>query len=255
MHPILFSSPAWGVSIGSFGVLMSLGFLAAYVLTRRALPSYGIDPKIAPSILLLSVFGGVLGAKVYYATDMMIREGGPWPGYFLRSGGLTWYGGLLGGVVSAWIGCLRYRIRLAALLDSAAVALPIGQALGRLGCFLVGDDYGIKSDLPWALAFPRGMPPTLDPVHPAQLYELTWLVLVAAILSRRRSRSPRLFAEYLIANGLGRFFIEFVRMNPTMALGLSEPQWIAVGMMIGGARWWSLSLRARRIAASGHVPN
>ena len=241
MYPILFSVPGLDVSVGSFGAMMSLGFLAAYFLTRRALPNYGIDPRIAPSILALTVFGGVLGAKVYYATDMLAREGGPWLGYFLRPGGLTWYGGLLGGVLGAWIGSLLYGIRFSALLDAGAIAVPVGQALGRLGCFLVGDDYGIKSNVPWALAFRKGMPPTLELVHPAQLYELTWLLIVAAFLTGRRNRSPRIFAEYLVANGLGRFFIEYIRVNPTLALGLSEPQWIAVGMIVGGARWWSLS--------------
>lgn len=250
MHPTLISIPAWGVSVNSFGAMMSLGFLAAFFLTRRALPRYGIDPRIAPAILVLAAFGGVLGSKVYYATDMTIREGGPWPGYFLGSGGMTWYGGLLGGVLGGWIGSRLYRIRFSALLDAGAVGLPVGQALGRLGCFLVGDDYGIESDLPWAIAFPMGMPPTVDFVHPTQVYELTWLLLVASVLARRRNQSPRIFAEYLIANGLGRFCIEFLRANPIVALGLTEPQWIAIGMMFGGARWWSVSIKNAGIAPS-----
>ena len=119
---------------------MSLGFLAAYLLTRRALPAYGIDPRIAPSILVLAVFGGMLGAKVYYATDMLIREGNPWLGYFLRPGGLTWYGGLIGGVSGAWIGSRLYGIPFGGLLEAAAVAFRPLVAEAAAACI---DDSGI----------------------------------------------------------------------------------------------------------------
>jgi phosphatidylglycerol:prolipoprotein diacylglycerol transferase len=223
--------------------MMSLGFLAAFLLTRKALPHYGIDPRIAPIVLVLVVFGGILGTKLYYATDVWIRDGAPWLDSFSRSAGMTWYGGLLGGAVGAWISALRCGISFLALLEAAAVALPIGQAIGRLGCFLVGDDYGIPSTLPWAVAFPAGSPPTLDRVHPTQLYELTWLLAAALFLSRRRHKSPRLFAEYLIANGFGRFWIEFLRFNPVIALGLTEPQWTAIGLVAGGLLWWNASRR------------
>lgn len=250
MYPILVSFPGAGISISSYGAMMSLGFLAAFFLTRKNLPRYGIDPRIAPAILVLTVFGGILGAKLYYATDMTFREGHSWIGYFRRPGGLTWYGGLGGGVLAAWAGARLYGARFSDLLDASAFAVPIGQALGRLGCFLVGDDYGIASNVPWAMAFPNGSPPTLDRVHPTQLYELAWLIAVAAILARRRDSSPRLFAEFLVANGLGRFLIEFIRLNPITGLGLSEPQTIALGMMIGGGLWWRASHQAARIQSA-----
>ena len=117
-------------------------------------------------------------------------------------------------------------------------ALPLGHAFGRIGCFRVGDDYGRVTDLPWGIAFPKGTPPTLDPVHPTQLYEIAWLLLGAAILWRRRKRSHFLFGEYLAWNGLGRFFIEFVRVNPKVALGLTEPQLIGLGLIVFGIAGW-----------------
>lgn len=244
MYPILFSIPAFGISVSSFGAMMSLGFLAAYFLTRRAMPRYQIDPRFAPLILVLCVAGGILGAKAYYATDMVFREGHSWAGYFLRSGGLTWYGGLGGAIALAWLGSLAYQIPFSRLLDSAAVAVPVGQAFGRMGCFLVGDDYGRPSQIPWALSFPKGMPPTTETVHPTQLYEFGWLLIAAAVLTGRRATSPRIFAEYLIANGLGRLVIEHFRVNPRIALNLSEPQWIAIGMVVGGTLWLAQSRRA-----------
>ena len=236
MYPTL-TIPTLGLGISSFGAMMSLGFLVAYFLTRRNLSQYGIDPRIAPTILTFAIVGGVLGAKFYYATDMMVREGQPWIEYFQRPSGLTWYGGLAGGVFGAWIASRVYEFQFSAILDASATALPLGQAIGRLGCFLVGDDYGIETSVPWAMAFPKGSPPTLDQVHPTQLYELFWLAFVTFVLARRRSRSPRLFAEYLAANGLGRFWIEFLRNNPIVGLGLTEPQWIAIALVVAGSSW------------------
>jgi len=122
-----------------------------------------------------------------------------------------------------------------------APGAAVGQALGRLGCFFVGDDYGRPTDGPFGVAFPEGAPPTLVPVHPTQLYEAVWLVAVAAWLWSRRTRSPFLFGEYLALNGLGRFAIEILRVNPRVALGLTEPQWIAIGLValgLGGLAWF-----------------
>jgi phosphatidylglycerol:prolipoprotein diacylglycerol transferase len=135
------------------------------------------------------------------------------------------------------------------LANCAAVPLAAGQALGRIGCFLAGDDYGTPSDLPWAVAFPLGMPPTDVPVHPTQLYEATWLLLAAVLLWRRRRRSPFVFGEYLALNGLGRIVIESWRLNPDVALGLSQPQWIGMGLLAAGIASW-LFYRSR-----GDVPS
>jgi phosphatidylglycerol:prolipoprotein diacylglycerol transferase len=117
-----------------------------------------------------------------------------------------------------------------------------------VGCFLVGDDYGVASDLPWAVAFPEGAPPALERVHPTQLYEVAWLLPVAALLWRRRHRSPFLFGEYLAANGLGRLVIENWRVNPPVLLGLTQPQLIGIALIAIGAGLW---LRFRRAGAEG----
>ena len=88
------------------------------------------------------------------------------------------------------------------------------------------------------LAFEMGMPAAYDPVHPTQLYEVAWLLPVAGLLWSRRRRSPFLFGEYLALNGLGRLVIENWRVNPKMALGLTEPQWIGIGLIVLGVGGW-----------------
>jgi phosphatidylglycerol:prolipoprotein diacylglycerol transferase len=250
MHPILFRFPSSGYEISSFGVLMMLGFFVAFWLTVRELPHKSIDPRLGYGLFLFIMIGGVLGSKLYFATDMALRTGRPWSGFFFQIGGITWYGGLLGGILAGSVACRIYGIELRRLLEASAVAVPIGQALGRVGCFLAGDDYGTPSDLPWALAFPQGSPPVHVPVHPTQLYEIAWLLSVALILYSRRQKSPFLFGEYLAANGLGRLFIEHLRINPRVALGLTEPQWIGIALIaIGAASWFYYRAEDERSAA------
>ena len=158
--------------------------------------------------------------------------------------GITWYGGLVGGVAVGAIGCRIHGVPIRGYMNCIAVALPIGQAIGRVGCFLVGDDYGRVTDLPWGVMFPRGLPPTVQPVHPTQLYEIAWLLPVAWLLWRRRRRSPFLFGEYIALNGLGRLFIENWRVNPSVALGLTEPQWIGIALIALGMSGWIYCRRA-----------
>ncbi len=251
MYPILFTIPGIDYQISSFGVMMALGFLAAYWLTLRELPTKGIDPELSSNLLLFVMIGGVLGAKVYFATDMTFREGHAWSSYFFRRDGITWYGGLLGGMAAGALACRLYGIEIRRLFEAGAVATAVGQSFGRIGCFLVGDDYGTKSDLPWAVAFPQGAPPVYDAVHPTQLYEVAWLIPVALVLYTRRKKSPFLFGEYMAANGFGRIFIEGLRRNPEVALGLTEPQWIGIGLVAAGFASW-FYFRAKDARLAGH---
>jgi len=238
MYPTLFTIPGINYEISSFGVMMAIGFLTAYWFTVRELPGKGIDPEIGQSLLIWIMLGGVLGSKIYFATDMTFRTGDPWSSFFFRRDGITWYGGLMGGILGGVL-CSRFHgISIRRVMESAAVGTAVGQSLGRVGCFLVGDDYGVASSLPWAVAFPNGAPPVDYPVHPTQLYEVAWLIPVAFVLYSRRSRSPFLFGEYLVANGLGRIAIETLRVNPRVALGLTEPQWIGIAITIAGAVSW-----------------
>ena len=142
------------------------------------------------------------------------------------------------GIAVGAIGCRVHGASVKTVMNCTAVACAVGQALGRVGCFLVGDDYGMPTDLPWGLAFPNGAPPTLVAVHPTQLYEVLWLLSVAAVLWRRRHRSPFLFGEYLAANGLGRIVIEVLRVNPKVAIGLTEPQIVGVALILVGMASW-----------------
>jgi phosphatidylglycerol:prolipoprotein diacylglycerol transferase len=204
----------------------------------------GLDPELASTLLVYMMIGGVLGSKIYYTIDVGLRTGATFSDLFFARAGITWYGGLLGGIAAGSLGCVILKLSVKQIMDIVAPACAVGQSLGRVGCFLVGDDYGKVTDMPWGVAFPQGAPPTDLPVHPTQLYEVLWLLPVAALLWSRRNKSPFLFGEYLALNGLGRIFIENLRVNPAVGLGLTEPQWIGIALMITGSGFW-LYFRAK----------
>jgi phosphatidylglycerol---prolipoprotein diacylglyceryl transferase len=248
MYPVLFQ--VFGFPISSFGVMLALAFLAGTWLTALRMREVGLDPDGATTMLIYAMIGGIGGSKLYYAVDMALRGELPLlQGLFSRSG-ITFYGGLLGAIGAVWIGTRIHRIPTSRFFNCVCLAGALGQALGRIGCFLVGDDYGRVTDLPWGIAFPQGAPPTLEPVHPTQLYESAWLIAVTGWLWMRREKSPLLWGEYLVLTGIGRFAIEFLRTNPRVALGLSEAQLIAAALVVVGAACWLSQARRSPAAAA-----
>ena len=242
MYPVLFSIGDFTIS--TFGLMMATAFLVGSWITARRMEEVGLDPDLATTLLVYVMLGGILGSKLYFAIDVHFREGRPFTDLLFARDGITWYGGLILGTVIGAIGCRIHGVSVKQLMDCVAPAVAVGQSLGRVGCFLVGDDYGKVTDVPWAVSFPQGAPPTLDRVHPTQIYEILWLMPVAAVLWKRRDKSPFLFGEYIAANGVGRLFIEELRVNEEVLLGLTEPQIVGIFLMIAGASSW-LYFRSR----------
>jgi phosphatidylglycerol:prolipoprotein diacylglycerol transferase len=238
VFPELFRIPIVDFPVSSFGVMLALAFLVGAQITKARLVEEGQDPEQVWNLLLWVMVGGILGSKLYFAVDMALRSDDSFWSLLFARAGITWYGGLAGGSLLGLIGCRVHGIPLKTGADCTAVGLAVGQALGRIGCFLVGDDYGRPSDVPWAVAFPEGAPPTTERVHPTMLYEVAWLLPVAALLWSRRRKSPFLFGEYLVLNGLGRFAIETWRVNPRVAFGLTEAQLIAIALVVLGSLSW-----------------
>ena len=236
MYPVLFE--VFGLPISSFGAMMAIGFLVATWLTGLRLREFNLNPELSSTMLLYCMIGGVVGSKLYFAVDVGIRSGQDFSSLFFARDGITWYGGLLGAIAVGALGCKIHGISIRIFTSCVAVGAAVGQAFGRIGCFLVGDDYGIPTSLPWGIAFPLGAPPTEIPVHPTQLYECFWLFFVAAVLWKRRKQSAFLFGEYLIANGVGRFAIESIRTNTPIALGLTQAQWIGLTISLFGMLSW-----------------
>ena len=215
MYPVLFRIGEFEIT--SFGVLVAVAAVAGLWLfdrerRRSGLPDNTLDAGMA------GVFGGLAGAKIVWAIEHVGREG-PFLELLLSRGGLSWFGGFAGGLLAGLLVLRRRRLPILPVLAAATPALALAHAIGRVGCFLVGDDYGIPSALPWAIAFPGGLPPTSVPVHPTQLYETAALLPIAWLLHRwrREHRSDRcVLGVYLALTGLARFAIEFLRMRESL---------------------------------------
>jgi phosphatidylglycerol:prolipoprotein diacylglycerol transferase len=175
---------------------------------------------------------------------------------------MSWFGGLAGGLC-AGIAMMRARaLPIIPVLAAATPGLAIGHAIGRIGCFLVGDDYGHPSSLPWAVAFPDGLPPTDVPVHPTQIYEALALLPVAWLLFRWRRHGTsdrRVLGGYLVLVGTVRFLIEFLRadvhvLGPFSVAHLASFGATMVGLVLLGRRWGrgrgNTSLRPRTRATA-----
>jgi phosphatidylglycerol:prolipoprotein diacylglycerol transferase len=176
------------------------------------------------------------------------RGEGPFLSLLLSRGGLSWFGGLAGGL---GCGLLYFRAKRYPIVDTLAAATPalaIGHLLGRIGCFLVGDDYGQPTNLPWGVAFPQGLPPTSVPVHPTQLYEAALLAVLAWLLFRWRRRgiaAADVLARYLLLAGTMRFAVEFLRIDTRVLAGLSVAHLAALAMIASGLLVWWRAPRAK----------
>jgi phosphatidylglycerol:prolipoprotein diacylglycerol transferase len=238
----------FGLSLKTFGLMFALGFLAAGAIITRRLRELGKPEEWAYEIVFAALLGGLVGARLYWAFQHWSEVTSDPLGGLLGGSGLVWYGGALGGAaaVLAWA---RWRgFWSVTLLDVCAVPLALGYAIGRLGCQLSGDgDYGKAWDGPWAMAYPDGVVPTDDKVHPTPVYETLTMVLVAWLLWRLRDRVRPgvLFALYLVLAGAERFLVEFLRRNPESFAGLTAPQLESLGMIAVGAVWLLLVARAR----------
>ncbi len=241
MYPVI--GRIGGFEITSFGLMVALGFLVGIWLFGRELRRGGL-PVALENAALAGAIGGLLGAKVVWAIEF--SDQAPLADLLFSRAGLSWYGGLLGGLAAGIATMLYMRAPLIPTLAAATPALAVGHMLGRIGCFLVGDDYGTPSTLPWAVAFPEGAPPTDIPVHPTQIYEAIFLAILAAalILARKRGVShSSVLGLYFMAAGAFRFAVEFIRINEPVFLGLTLAQIFAALIVIAGA---ALVARGRR---------
>ena len=248
MYPHLEIGP---VTLQTFGLMFALAFLAAGALIWRRLGELDKPQDWAYEMGFAALVGGVVGSRVYFIVQNYSEVKHDFFGTLFSGSGLVWYGGAIGGALAvlAWA-WYRDFLRLA-LLDLVAPALALGYAIGRIGCQLSGDgDYGIPWDGPWAMAYPDGTVPTTETVHPTPVYETLAMGGVAWFLwhIRDRVRPGGLFALYLVLAGAERFLVEFLRRNDRVVAGLTVPQLVALGMMLGGGAWL-LYLRSSSVPA------
>ena len=281
MYPNLFYLPEWfpigaGAPITSFGVMMMLSFLTAGYVLKAGLVREGHDADIAWSLVFWAVIGGVVGARLYYVFLNYPRLLADPAGMLLSRGGMVWYGGfLLAAALVVWR-IRKFGLPLGKTADAAAPALALAYAVGRVGCFLVGDDYGRPTDSWVGIAFPNGLPPTtasaissnfgitIDPVliekygevlpvHPTQLYETGISTLIFLLLWRLRGHNHRagwLFMVWLALAGAERFFVEIFRAKDDRFFGVFTLAQVISLLLVAFGAVWVLRLRNRKGTAA-----
>jgi phosphatidylglycerol:prolipoprotein diacylglycerol transferase len=241
MYPVIFRIGSFEVT--SFGVLVAVGALVGIWLFGRELERSGLARDTVDAAIA-GLLGGLVGAKVLWTAEFLGDQ--PAADLLFSRGGLSWFGGLIGGLGAGLWMLRRRHAPIVPALAAATPALAIGHAIGRVGCFLVGDDYGRPSSLPWAVAFPQGLPPTDVPVHPTQLYEAVALAGIAAALLRWRRAGVAdadVLGRYFVLAGSTRFAIEFIRVNAPVLGPFTLAQTISCGLVTLGL---AMILRRRR---------
>lgn len=201
------------------------GIVLYWAAQRRKMATEGFG-----YIAVAALCGGILGAKLmtWIALQWPSFASAPFVMFNPHLGGRSIMGGVLGGWVAVELAKHRLGIRRSTG-DLFALALPAGEAVGRIGCFINGCCYGIPTGAFWGVVQHDALR------HPTQLYSALAAVVIFGILFFLRNRMPRegdLFRLYLILWGAGRFLIEFVRENETLYLGLSMFQWIALELVV-----------------------
>ena len=272
------------IKIPSFGLMVALAFLVCNFLIKKEFKKNNLDAKIADDIVFYAILSAIIGSKVYY-----IIETGNYISFFnnienifiklislnisgaiselqMLGSGLVFNGGFICALIFIGFYVYRKKLNFLILFDIVAPFLLLGHGIGRIGCFLVGDDYGIPTNVPWAVSFENGLPPTtvstftdggslaflnydqdylkdfliegsntVVSVHPTQLYEMSLYILGFLLLRRFFSKTQKTLglttALYLMYAGFSRFIVEIIRTNERYsALELSSAQFISIIM-------------------------
>jgi phosphatidylglycerol:prolipoprotein diacylglycerol transferase len=237
-----------GLSIKTFGLCFGAAFIVSGAMTARRLRELGRPPDWAYEMVFAALVGGLVGARGYWLLGHLSEVGDDPLGSIFGGSGLVWYGGLAGGAAGVLLWAWRKNMLNLELLDMNAPSLAMGYAIGRIGCQISGDgDYGKATDVPWGMAYPHGIVPTNEVVHPTPVYETLAMGLGAWLLWRLRDvfRPGALFAFYLVLVGAERFLVEFLRRNEPVLAGLTEAQITSLVILFAGVVWLA------RIARSG----
>jgi len=265
MHPRLLTTPFF--TVHTFGALLALAYLSALWWLRREAARTDLDAEAVTSLGFWAIVGAVIGAKVL----MMARDAGQFaaaPSEIFSRSTLSaagdFYGGFIGALVASAIFFRRHPdLPVWRVADLCGPAIALGQAIGRIGCLMAGDDYGRPTDVPWSVTFTDvdaariGGAPLGVPLHPVQVYEsfVCFVIFVVLVrLGRRKRFDGEVILTYTALYAIARFGLEFYRGDADrgFVLGglLSTSQAIAAMLAPTAIALWIARRRARRSASS-----
>ena len=244
------------LSLTGFGIAVVAAFAVGQHVTETELRRRGHDAAPVADFILAAVIGGLLGAKLYFVFILKNYDA-----LFTR-GGFVFWGGLVGGILAVMAVIRWKKIPQMRIFDVGGPAVAAAYAVGRTGCWAVGDDYGRPFSGFGAVMFPNGQPPStvasmmadfhtkflpgtdltkVVSVYPTQLYEITLATIMFLILWRLRDHKHAegwLFGLYCVLAGLERFVIEFFRAKDDRLLGgMTYAQGIALAFVVMGIVW------------------
>jgi phosphatidylglycerol:prolipoprotein diacylglycerol transferase len=239
-----------------YGMFIALGVGVGMWLTLREAKRKGILSDHIYNAALWVIPAGIVGARLLHVIDDWPNHAAsPWT--IIGTDGLAIFGALIGGLLALVAYAHVHQAPLWQFLDTVAPAVPLAQAIGRIGCFINGCNYGWQTDGTWGVVWtsPDAMAPQNVPLQPAQLYELVWDAFVFGIIWKLRARLQAegvLFVTYGAFYSLGRFFISFLRADNLYFAELRQAQIIAlatVALAVPLALW----LTHRTVAVSARL--
>lgn len=240
---------ALNISINAYALFILLGIFLAVVIVNSRLTARGGEPWIVVDVALWAVPLGILGGRLFHVithpSDYFFPGAELMRVFYVWEGGLAIFGALLGGALGAWIGTRLAGLRFWAFTDALAPGLLVAQAFGRMGNYFNQELFGAPTDLPWGLEIDPGNPaipvglPTDTLFHPTFAYEALWNILgalvIVALTRRFTLQWGKAFALYLIWYGVGRFALEYLRLDVAeVVFGLRSNQWAALAAIVLG---------------------
>ncbi|MGE5654498.1 MAG: prolipoprotein diacylglyceryl transferase [Bacillota bacterium] len=241
MKPILLQ--IGGFSLRSYGLMIALGILAGTTLACYLVREDKRRVDLIQDFLLWAIPSAVLGGRLWEVVfSWSYFSQHPAEILAVWKGGLSIQGAITGGIIALIVFCRVHQLRFWPMADNLTYGVLLGQAIGRVGCFLNGDAYGKPTGVAWGAVYQPGTPAYLSfgnlPLWPAELFEAGWdlALLAVLLLFRKRLNKPgQVFALYLIGYSFGRLMLEFLRADSLMLVsGLKVAQVTSLAAMVVG---------------------
>ena len=232
----------FGLEVKWYGILIAVGFLLAFIYALCSCKKMNINQDKLIDVVIAGMICGVIGARLYYVLfypgDKYIQD--PMSIFNISEGGLGIYGGLIGGVLGGVVMAKIRKMKVAPVLDVAAIGFLIGQCIGRWGNFVNQEAFGTRTDLPWGMYSTNTQIEVGGPAHPCFLYESLWcfigFILLHMFTRKLRRYDGQTFLLYAVWYGIGRFFIEGLRTDSLLTpfFDLRVSQLVAAATVLAG---------------------
>ncbi|MFP5343936.1 MAG: prolipoprotein diacylglyceryl transferase [Candidatus Limnocylindria bacterium] len=259
VDPVAFT--VLGIPVRWYGLILVVAIVGAVGIAQRAAGLRGISSKDVSDGAIWVGIAALVGGRLLFVVQNELPTLVDHPAILAMvwMGGLSFYGGLIGGLIALTIFARRRGLSVLAVLDVTAPAAAIGQAIGHVGCLIGGDSYGIRTDLPWAVIYRNSatMAPQGIPLHPTQAYEAILIALLFAAIWLARTRLQQLgdgvtASAYLLGLAAIRFGLFFLRDEAPVFMGLKTAQWLGVGIAVAAV---AMYIVARARARSIDIPS